>query len=1186
MRLKSFEAHGFKSFADKVNVNFENGITAIVGPNGSGKSNISDAIRWVMGEQSIKYLRGTKMEDVIFAGSSARRPLGMADVTLVFDNRDHDLPVDFDEVSIRRRVYRSGESEYAINGKNCRLKDIVNLLADTGLGRGSLSIIGQNKIDEILNSRPEDRRTIFEETAGIAKYRLRKKEALRKLDDTAGNLLRIHDIQTEISSQLKPLEKAAEKVRTYKELDARYELVRVTQLVRRLDHLEKEKGDIEARLEGWGKEERRLDEEAAKLQSEIDAKNKELQAHEASFGAYQVGVRKKQEARSQCVSEASVYRERMRQGKIQIEQMQGVVARLEKDIEANQENLALLTGTYDEEEAKYQAVKASLSRTEKEKDELTRLVAASEKRREDAQNENFERMRELVTLRNDLNAAHQDEEQLHRRLAQMKEKMDLAEDEVKSAAERLANGSTALTDAKNQQERVKEKGTAAKARLDELAARLEEAKKAVAAKERQLSEKKARIQVIQNMERDHDGFSRGVKTILQSKAGWRSGICGVVGELLHVEGRYVTAIETALGGALQNIITRDAQTAKEAIRHLKSQKGGRATFLPLDTIRPRSLSPKEKEALKAPGIIGLASSLVSVDADLMPAVDFLLGQVLVAETLDQALDAAKRADMRVRVVTLEGDVIYSGGSLAGGEKENRRSFLSRHQELETHQKERAQLEKELAGLNQALQEVLHQEQDAVIDRNQCADTYQKLAVSMATLSAQVEQAQKELGEKNESLLLLSDEKTEAAKAYLAITEKIKSLEPQVKTLEEADSQKREEARSQEETLQKDKLRLETLNQKYQDVIVSYNTLKTQITSLESRMAEIDERSAKAEKDRLNEVAEIEKTEAMLKKSEGTIASLEEKIKAFDKSLEGTDEKTQAFIKTRKGYEEGRDILLENARKLQERLEGLKEKRHQVEMDSVRKTSEMESTAGILADNFKLSVEEAREKALTDIGEGALKKEEILLAQKIEDLGPVNLAAEEDYQAAKERYEFLTKQYDDMVTAKKQLELVISGINSDMTKRFREAFDKINEYFGKCYEKLFGGGKARLVIQNEENLLETGIDIEAQPPGKKMRNLSLFSGGERALTVIALLFALLSYHPAPFVILDEIDAPLDETNIDRFAEFLRDYGKRTQFIIITHRKGTMEAADTLHGVTMSESGVSRVLSVKLSEVAAS
>lgn len=566
--------------------------------------------------------------------------------------------------------------------------------------------------------------------------------------------------------------------------------------------------------------------------------------------------------------------------------------------------------------------------------------------------------------------------------------------------------------------------------------------------------------------------------------------------------------------------------------------------------------------------------------------DFLLGQVLVAETLDQALDAAKRADMRVRVVTLEGDVIYSGGSLAGGEKENRRSFLSRHQELETHQKERAQLEKELAGLNQALQEVLHQEQDAVIDRNQCADTYQKLAVSMATLSAQVEQAQKELGEKNESLLLLSDEKTEAAKAYLAITEKIKSLEPQVKTLEEADSQKREEARSQEETLQKDKLRLETLNQKYQDVIVSYNTLKTQITSLESRMAEIDERSAKAEKDRLNEVAEIEKTEAMLKKSEGTIAALEEKIKAFDKSLEGTDEKTQAFIKMRKGYEEGRDILLENARKLQERLEGLKEKRHQVEMDSVRKTSEMESTAGILADNFKLSVEEAREKALTDIGEGALKKEEILLAQKIEDLGPVNLAAEEDYQAAKERYEFLTKQYDDMVTAKKQLELVISGINSDMTKRFREAFDKINEYFGKCYEKLFGGGKARLVIQNEENLLETGIDIEAQPPGKKMRNLSLFSGGERALTVIALLFALLSYHPAPFVILDEIDAPLDETNIDRFAEFLRDYGKRTQFIIITHRKGTMEAADTLHGVTMSESGVSRVLSVKLSEVAAS
>jgi chromosome segregation protein len=1186
VRLKSFEAHGFKSFADKVSVNFENGITAIVGPNGSGKSNISDAIRWVLGEQSIKYLRGTKMEDVIFAGSSARRPMGMADVTLVFDNSDHYLPVDFDEVSIHRRVYRSGESEYQINNKNCRLKDIVALLADTGLGRGSMSIIGQNKIDEILNSRPEERRAIFEETAGIAKYRLRKKEALRKLDDTSNNLLRIHDIQSEIFSQLKPLEKAAEKVRVYHELDAAYTKVRVTELVRKMDGLAAEKKQLEEKLARWDVEASALTEKIHKAQEAQAVQEKKLSDHDASFGVYQNEVRQQQDAMRGFESQQSVYRERVRQGHVQIEQMTNVLARLEKEIQQNKENLTILTEEYDRQEAQYRSIKETVDKAAREKDELTQAVARAEQEVQDSQNKNFERMRELVMARNELTGARQEEEQVHRKVEVLKARMEETENTSHELSLRMTSEQEELESNRQRQDEVREKGTALKQQLDQLAAALQKATQELAQKQRERDQKKTRLNVLQHMEQEHEGFSRGVKSILNSHAAWRSGVCGVVAELFEVKKEYITAIETALGGALQDIITRDAETAKSAIRYLKMQQAGRATFLPLDTIRPRFLSAHEKTALSAEGIIGIASSLVSCTEEIRPAADFLLGQVLVADTLDHALAAARKADMRVRVVTLDGDVVFSGGSLSGGQKQQSRSFLSRRQEMEN-------LEGEVAALQQAVTEqegvvgnLKQRQQDIVIDRNACADKFQKLAISIATLTTQIEQTRKEVSQISEQLMLEADEKSEASRAFLAVEQKIAALVPKVKALEDQDVKEKEDSRAREEALTRNKSRLEIVGKKHQDAVISFNTIKAQLDALSGRIGEIDRHGESTVKEMDRQKEQIGSTEAMIEKAEAEIVSLQKKVDALKKGLEGSEEKTQAFMNERKALQDVRETLVRQVVTLQQQEQALQQKKHQTEMDQVRKSSEYDSLDKQLEENYRLTVEEARSKGLEEGSESELKKQEILLSRKIEELGPVNLAAEEDFRSAKERYEFLTKQYNDMVNAKQQLETVISGINSDMTKRFREAFDKINDYFGKCYEKLFGGGKARLVIQNEQNLLDTGIEIEAQPPGKKMRNLSLFSGGERALTVIALLFALLTYHPAPFVILDEIDAPLDETNIDRFAEFLREYGEKTQFIIITHRKGTMEAADTLHGVTMGESGVSRVLSVKLSEVAAS
>jgi chromosome segregation protein len=1186
VRLKSFEAHGFKSFADKVEVNFENGITAIVGPNGSGKSNISDAIRWVMGEQSVKYLRGTKMEDVIFSGSSARRPMGMADVTLVFDNSDHYLPVDFDEVSIHRRVYRSGESEYQINNKNCRLKDIVALLADTGLGRGSMSIIGQNKIDEILNSRPEERRTIFEETAGIAKYRLRKKEALRKLDDTSNNLLRIHDIQSEIFNQLKPLEKAAEKTRRYRQLDVSYTKTRITQFIRKMETLSREKQQIGEKLAQWDEQVKALEEQLNKAREAQAEQEKKLSEHDASFGLYQDAVRHQQDALNSCQSQQSVYRERVRQGHTQIDQMKKVLERLQKEREQNRENLVLLTDEYDHQETQFRAFKEAMDKADVEKKKVADAVAKAEHAISEYQNKNFERMRELVMARNELTSARQEEEQMHRKVENLKTRMAEVEEHSKELSRRLIAYQDELDSSRKKQEEIKEKGLKLKEELTALAQKLQEAGKQIQEAQRLRDQKKARLQVLQHMEQEHEGFSRGVRAILNSKANWRNHVCGVVAELFRVPDSYITAMETALGGALQDIVTDDAETAKNAIRYLKTQQAGRATFLPLDTIRPRSLSVKEKSALSSEGIVGRASELVDCDDKIRPAVEFLLGQVLVADQLDHALAAARKAEMRVRIVTLDGDIIYAGGSLSGGQKQQGKSFLSRRKEMEILAGELQEADREVKRREGALTLLQHQQQDKTIDRNSCADQFQKLAVSMAALTTQTEQARKDVSQVSEQLMLISDEKSEAAKDFLALEQKIALLVPKVKDLEDQETKEKEDARKWESELSGTKSRLEILTNKYQNAVISYNTVKAQLDALSQRIGEIDRQGEKTDEEIETQNTQIASTEAMITGAEDEINKLQKKVDALAQELEGSDEKTRAFTEAKEKIQNLRQQCVEKVLKLQQQSQGLQEKKHQTEMDQVRKISEYDGLAAQLSENYKMTPDEARQQGLMEGSENELKKQEILLSRQIEELGPVNLAAEEDYQAAQERYDFLTGQYNDMVKAKEQLETVISGINSDMTKRFKDAFDKINEYFGKCYEKLFGGGKARLVIQNEQNLLETGIEIEAQPPGKKMRNLSLFSGGERALTVIALLFALLTYHPAPFVILDEIDAPLDETNIDRFAEFLREYGEKTQFIIITHRKGTMEAADTLHGVTMGESGVSRVLSVKLSEVAAS
>lgn len=1184
MRLKSFQAHGFKSFADQVEIRFEPGITAIVGPNGSGKSNISDAIRWVMGEQSVKYLRGTKMEDVIFAGSSGRRPMGMAEVSLIFDNTDHTLPVDFDEVCLQRRVYRSGDSEYAINQKNCRLKDVVALLADTGLGRGSLSIIGQNKIDEILNSRPEDRRSIFEEAAGIAKYRLRKKEALRKLDDTQANLLRIHDIECEIENQLEPLEAAAEKARQYKGLAAQLRQVKVTRLLRRLASLEQEKAKLAQSLEALQHQLEKLAELNAALENQAGELEKQMQQQETEYTTYQEGILAQEKEAAGYRSKQAVLRERIGQSRSRIDQLAKAREQLTAELARNQENLQLVTAEYDKlEENQYHARKV-LEKAAAEKEALTGIVRNAEEKLKNYREQAFSSMQNLVMTRNKLSSLRQEQDRLHRQQEALKEKVTEAETVLTDIQKALSGEQDTLSGLADRRQRLEEKAARASTILEqsvhayrELAAQLEQ-------RQRIQNQKKARLQVLSAMEREHEGFSKGVRSVLNARTQWKDRICGVVAELFTVDDTYVTALETALGGALQNIITRDARAAQEAIGYLKKKQGGRATFLPLDTLRPRQLGVREKAALECPGIVGIAADLVQAEPQLHTAVQFLLGQVLVADNLDHAMAAARKADMRVRIVTLDGDVIYAGGSLSGGQKQQGKSFLSRKQEIRHLTEENEVLAQECQNLQQQLEELTQKGREQKEERQQYLADLQQIEVEKAGAMARVQQQEVQQKQQQENLELLMEEKRRVLDDFLARQQEIKELVPKVEQMEQDDLEGKKASQTLSDGLVEQRQQLDTATRKYQDALIGVNAGKSQLEALNTRIQSIDQLGQKTQQEITDGEEQAAKQEAAITSSQQELQDVSGKLEALEQALEGSDETRQEYLKAREALQEKRQQLTQQKLILKGQEGSVQQRLHNTDLEQVKKNAELEHSRQQLEESYGLTEEAARREALPeDTQDGELKRQESAAARELEALGPVNQAAEEEFQAAKERYDFLHRQYEDMTQAKAQLETVISGINTDMTRRFREAFEKINGYFSDCYAKLFGGGRARLRIQDDHAILDSGIEIEVQPPGKKMRNLSLFSGGERALTVIALLFALLTYQPAPFVILDEIDAPLDETNIDRFAQFLKAYGKKTQFIVITHRKGTMEAADVLHGVTMEESGVSRILSVKLSEV---
>ncbi|MBO6179638.1 MAG: AAA family ATPase [Selenomonadaceae bacterium] len=1018
MRLKKMEAYGFKSFADKITIEFDDGITAVVGPNGSGKSNITDAIRWALGEQSIRNLRGIKAEDIIFSGTAQRRALGLAEVSLYFEH-DGELPVDFHEVIVTRRLFRSGESEFYINRSRCRLKDIYNLFADTGIGHDGMSIIGQNRIDDILNSKPEERRGFFEETAGITKYRNRKLECLKKLENTQNELTRVKDLANELERELAPLSEAAKKKNEYEELYAKLRAYQLTDFYQKYSQAKKDK-------------------------EEIDGEKLEIAALSAK------------EAKDIAEEEAS--REKLLKEAV--------------DLEAKMESLAKANAKK----------RAEFEQTEKEIATLKERASGGKSKEEDILKERENILEDIENVKGELLGV---------------------KDEIAAKEADISVAKKAVFDVEKNYSEKQEKLQEKKSQRDELAsfrAELEQLRQKLNEVSLDINSLKDRKLLLERLSEEYEGFPRAVRAIMQSKDDWRRGVVGAVSDLIETHEKYATAIEIALGRAAQNIVTVDENTAKAGISLLKRDKLGRATFLPLTTLTV-SLN-KSAEVLNRPGVLGFADDLIEIDERYKKVAAFLLGRTLIVDNMDNALALSKAENFKRRIVTLDGELIAPGGSITGGSIQGKSGGVFHRKGEILRLKE--DISKKLRAKDELTSNVTEKEADLKNKEEIIAKSEDELSVALTELLA-------DMGDKRTKLQLLEQEKKHESENYSRIEGELESKRKQ-------------------------------LEKNYEDEKNLKSGLSENVAKLNELQVERDAKKAAYEEGE----RERDACYAMRMEKLSLINDAEKKIREKGKEKNELDEKI-----------------------------------HQKELAISRLSLSMETAKNDLEESFQITVEAAAERILNeDIQTVRSKIREFKDA--IENLGDINHGAIREYEELKGRYEFLTSQYDDIVKAKEDLTVVISGMDEEMERRFKEAFAQIEIYFDEIFVRLFGGGKANLRLIDENDVLNTGVEIIVELPKKKRQNLNALSGGERALTVVALLFAFLKYRPSPFSVLDEIDAPFDEANLVRFGAFLKEFSKDTQFIIVTHRKGTMEVVDTMYGVTVEEAGVSKILSIKIKD----
>ena len=1182
MFLRSLEIRGFKSFADKTELRFKKGVTAVVGPNGSGKSNVSDSVRWVLGEQSVKNLRGGKMEDVIFAGTQFRKPLGLAQVSLTLDNSDGELATEYNEVTVTRRIFRSGETEYLINNQKCRLKDITELFMDTGIGKEGYSIIGQGKIDAILSGKPEERRALLEEAAGIVKYKSRKEEAEKRLDNTDNNLVRIRDIISTYEERLEPLKVEKEKALKYKKLAEELNVKEVSVLVNYINKvsvdIEGLSGEIEKKQEIVDKKREKLKEfkeELNNLQKKIESLEKKNKLEKEEYYS-------KKEEYSNHTRDIELFNERINNFNLLIEKE-------EKEIQGLNDSLIKLNSEKkDLEESLNFKLQESKDKNDEIKqlesliNEITTKIEKTERELSAIKNSEYEIISKNSDINNNIQLLQKDiknkneiEETLELSLVSLEGNLAINVGTIEEFKWKLKNTREDIS-------KLEEEVILVKKELSKTHSNLNNQDNKLKVLSKRINEAEATNTTLSNLEKHYEGYNRTVKNLMEHvNAGRVNGISeiNVVGEIFKVEQQYEIAIEIALGAAISNVITQKEDDAKKLIGFLKTKGLGRATFLPLNIIKGRRITiPNNVKNYE--GYLGIASDLISFDEKYKDIIDYSLGRTLIAKDMDAALYISKMGQHNYKIVTLSGEVINPGGALTGGSIQGKNTnLLGRKREIDelaiSLEKQKSDLKSQKTAFEEIKKKIKNLDEEIL---NKREEIHQK-NINLTILDGDVKALINEVDKVKKSIKFSNEELERVVEAFKVLNDRLEVKTKELDTLENRNKEGQEKIKSLDKELENRREKLENIRNSYTDIRVSKAALDE---SLEG-----DKRELYAKKAEINEATEkILSLDGEIKSNLDNITVLEEGIENKKDTINNLNKRLSELENVFKEDEVKRINLKENQKSKQSEYNLFVEdiKVHENEMNkkaiqNAKIESEQEALLNKLNSELELTLAEAEEIAVKIDNINSVRDMVYKLKNKIAALGTVNLSAIVEYDEVCEKYEFMSTQEEDLEKAKEELQSVIDEMTIKMKELFEENFKILNENFEETFKELFNGGTAELILEDGD-VLKSNIIINVQPAGKKLQNINLMSGGEKVLSAIALLFAILKMKPTPFCILDEIEAALDDANVYRYAEFLKKFSKNVQFIVITHRKGTMEAGDVMYGVTMEEKGVSKVVSVDL------
>ncbi|MDO4330778.1 MAG: chromosome segregation protein SMC [Lachnospiraceae bacterium] len=1181
MYLKSIEIQGFKSFANKIVFEFHNGITGIVGPNGSGKSNVADAVRWVLGEQRVKQLRGGSMQDVIFAGTELRKPQGFAYVAITLDNSDHQLAIDYDQVTVTRRLYRSGESEYMINGSACRLKDVNELFYDTGIGKEGYSIIGQGQIDKILSGKPEERRELFDEAAGIVKFKRRKAIAQKKLEDEKQNLVRVNDILSELEKQVGPLSRQAEAARRYLQLKEelkRYDvnafLMESADIKTHLKALEEREAIVSGDVAGAKAEAEKIKTDYDRLDGEITALDEMLTESRSRFN--QENMKK-----GGLEGQINVLNEQINTEKMNAEHLKSRMDTLDTEIIERQNQLeeyaSEKSGLSDkvarileqQKDAEITLMDADVSIQELEQQieagKSSIIDTLNERAAVTAKQQRYETMLEQVNVRRS---------EISQKLLKIKSDESVQDEQLKEEEGKLSGLQEQLQELLVRQEELE-------GQILHMDGEVRRLNRSLNEKQQQYQASYTKLESLRNIAERYEGYGNSIRRVMDVKDRVH-GIHGVVADLITTEKKYETAIETALGGSIQNIVTDSEQTAKQLIEYLKKNKFGRATFLPLTSIGSRSGFTQDK-ALKEPGVLGLANQLIHTAAAYEGLMKYLLGRVVVVDHIDNAIALARKFQYSLRIVTLDGELLNAGGSMTGGAFKNSSNLLGRKREIEELEQTCEKITKAAESLQQELEQTEGILNDSREELEQVKAKKQDLYLAQNTIQMSIRQLKERKEEIQESSVDLVREHGQLEEQARELKSSQSLLRTSVSELEGRNTQVNQQIEELQAKLEEEKHSREQYAKDLSAIQLDTANYQQKLNFIQENVRRVHEEIRKRKEEKQDLTRGSQSSQLAIEAKQEEILKMRQEIAGSEEQMQQLTERIEEENRQKEVQNQSQKALFAKREEVTERISLLDKDLFRIQSQKEKLDEKLEQQINYMWSEYELTystAEKLKSPECTSLPE--MKKQIEGLKSSIRGLGNVNVNAIEDYKEISERYEFLKTQHDDLIQAEEALLKIIDELDSGMRRQFEEQFARIRVEFDKVFKELFGGGRGTLELMEDEDILEAGIQIISQPPGKKLQNMMQLSGGEKALTAIALLFAIQNLKPSPFCLLDEIEAALDDSNVDRFAGYLHKLTKNTQFIVITHRRGTMVASDRLYGITMQEKGVSTLVSVNLIE----